>query len=129
MRHRLPRTWLVLTPACCLLACCLSLTASAGGIDTHDLEPFGPPCTLSVTENGQGRLLGWGAVSGASFYRAGRIPAGSALEDLVETSGRSFLDTTYDPDACYEYVVVAYDANGDKICSARVTDVGDCVGD
>ena len=109
----------------CLL---FATTAFAIGIPPTDLDPFTSPCTLAVTENGSTRTLSWNLVLGAATYRVGRIPKGETeVDGLAEVTGTSYVDTTWVSNECYEYVMVAYDSSGDKVCSAHVENVGYCV--
>ena len=102
--------------------------AFAADIPIEDLDNFGPPCDLDVNEltPGGDRLLSWSAVSGASFYRVGRIDCDETLVTLAETTSTSYTDDNYDANECYEYVMVAYDSSSEKICAAHVEDFGDC---
>jgi hypothetical protein len=98
-------------------------TAQAVEIPVQDLESFTSPCTLSVSQNGSVRTLSWSAVSGASSYKVGYRTGGTTV-GLAELSGTSYDHTGWDPDACLEYVLVAYDSGGAKICAAHVENVG-----
>jgi fibronectin type 3 domain-containing protein len=77
-------------------------------------------------EEGSTRELSWSAVPGADHYKACRYPDGGTQEYLGSTSSTSLDDTSWNSGECYDYYVVAYDANGDNICCASVTEVGDC---
>lgn len=113
------------------IAIVLLLTASlafAVAIPEDELEPFGYPCDLTVTEIDNTRTLSWPAVSGASTYKVGRIPAGKSVEGLAEVTGTAYNDVSWDSSECYEYVMVAYDSGGNRICSAHVENVGQCSG-
>ena len=98
-------------------------TALAIDIPVGDLEDFGFPCTLSLTQSGSVRTLSWSAVSGASSYKVG-YRAGGTTVGLAELSGTSYDHTGWDPDACLEYVLVAYASGGAKICAAHLENVG-----
>jgi hypothetical protein len=94
-------------------------------IPIGDLNPFGAPCSLSLGENGQSRMLGWSPVAGAAFYRVGYV-AGTEVVGLAELPGTSFEHIGWAANECLEYVVVAYDSGGVKVCSAHVPRVGKC---
>ncbi len=104
-----------------------AVVAHAIYIPGTDLEPFSSPCGLEVTENGSTRTLSWSSVSGVSIYKVGRIPDGESVVGLAQTNSTSYDDTAWDSQECYEYVVIAYDANEKKICSAHVENVGTCL--
>lgn len=98
-------------------------TAQAVDIPVGDLQDFTTPCTLSVSGSGSVRTLSWSAVSGASSYKVG-YRAGGTITGLAELTGTSYQHTGWDPDACLEYVLVAYDSGGYKVCAAHVENVG-----
>jgi hypothetical protein len=94
-------------------------------IPAGDLSPFGAPCTLAVQEINQSRMLSWEPVAGAAFYRVGYVTA-SGVVGLAELSGTSFEHIGWAANECLEYVIVAYDAGGVRVCSAHVPGVGKC---
>ncbi len=94
-------------------------------IPIGDVNPFGAPCTLALNEIGQSRMLSWDAVAGAAFYRVGYV-TGEGVVGLAELQGTSFEHIGWAANECLEYVVVAYDGGGVKVCSAHVPQVGKC---
>jgi hypothetical protein len=109
------------------LACLVAVSALATvPLPIEEFDPFGAPCSMSVTENGGTRTLSWDAVGGASFYAVGRRTGSGDADLIAQTTGTSVEDKSFDPDLCYEYIFVAYDDNAEKVCSGHVEDVGNC---
>ncbi len=106
-----------------VLSLILVLPAGAVTIPEWEIEDFQSPCTLSLSQSGSVRTLSWSAVSGASSYKVG-YRTGGTITGLAELTGTSYDHTGWDPDACLEYVLVAYDSGGAKICAAHVENVG-----
>ncbi len=111
-----------------LLLACLSISTAAYaiGITDNDLDPFSSPCDLQLTQNGGTRTMTWSSINDAITYKVGRIQDGGSVETIGETTDTTFQDTTWDANECYEYVIVAYDSNNKKVCSAHVENVGSC---
>ena len=112
---------------CCLVLAllCGAPTAHAVTILPGELEYFGAPCTLSLTQNGSVRTLSWSAVAGASTYKVGyRI--GGTIVALAEVSGTSYDHKGWSASDCLEYVMVACNGSGEAICAAHVPNVGSC---
>lgn len=112
---------------CCLLlslVLCLIPTAQAVTIPEDDMDPFTGPCSLTIEETTGGRLLSWDAVSGSSVYVVGYRTCDGVVVGLAELVGTSFRHAGSDRNACLEYVVVAYDRRGVKICSAHAFTAG-----
>ena len=87
-----------------------------------EVEDFTAPCAMQVTQAGPVRTLSWVAVPGGATYRVGyRI--GSVVTVLAQLPGTSYDHVGWDPNACFEYLVAAYDGGG-WICSAHVLNVG-----
>jgi hypothetical protein len=109
-----------------LLALALVLTvvpAYGITIPERELEDSTGPCLFSVTQDASVRTLTWSPFPGASSYKVGyRI--GSSITGLAELSGTSYEHTGWDPQACLEYILVAYDSGGANICWAHVENVG-----
>ena len=99
--------------------------AQAVTIHPGELESFGVPCALSVSQSGPVRVLSWSPVSGASTYKVGYRLQG-AIYALAEVTGTSYQHTGWSPSDCLEYVMVACDGSGTKVCAARVPNVGSC---
>jgi hypothetical protein len=100
--------------------------AHAITIDPQDLETFGSPCTLSVSQiNSDARLLSWSSVQGAASYKVGYQECKGNIVGLAELTGLSYTHTGWDADECLEYVLVAYDSSGLDICCARA-EAGSC---
>jgi hypothetical protein len=98
-------------------------TAHAVGIMPGELESFSSPCTLSISQNGSVRTLSWGSVAGASTYKVGYRLAGSIVT-LAQVSGTTYDHTGWSGSDCLEYVLVACDGSGAKVCAAHVPNVG-----
>ena len=113
----------VLSSLSLLLFVLVVFPAWAVTIEEEDLVTFSVPCTLSVSQNGSVRTLSWSSVSGASSYKVG-YRTGGTITGLAELSGTSYDHTGWDPNQCLEYLLVAYDSGGAKICSAHVENVG-----
>jgi hypothetical protein len=99
--------------------------AHAVTILPDELENFGTPCTLSVSQNGSVRTLSWSVVSGASTYKVG-YRLGSSIIALAQVSGTSYDHTGWSASDCLEYVMVACNGSGAKVCAAHVSNVGSC---
>ncbi len=106
----------------------LSATAASASIPWDDAMDPAAPCVLTVTEAGSNRTCAWSSVSGADHYKVGRYKntTEGVVDHLATVSNLSYVDSTWNSSWCYDYVVVAYDSAGDKICSALVTEVGSC---
>jgi hypothetical protein len=118
----------VLTAAVLALAGISLVAAPAAAIviiPPGDLSPFGAPCTLDVHEIGQSRVLSWAAVAGAATYRVGFVGNGEVV-GLAEITGTTFEHIGWAASECLEYVVVAYDAGGVRVCAAHVPRIGKC---
>jgi chitodextrinase len=108
-----------------LLLGALATTAIATvTIPEGDLSEFNGSCTVSVTESPSSRTLAWTSVPGAASYKVGY--RSQDLVGLAETSATTFVHSGFNPDACYEYVVVAYDGAGRRICAGHAPRVGKC---
>jgi hypothetical protein len=94
-------------------------------IPEGDLNPLTAPCSLTLTESNQLRVLTWGAVAGAANYKVGLI-RGAEVIGLAETSGTTYTHSGFDPGDCVQYVVVAYDGAGQRICAAQAPLTGRC---
>ena len=109
-----------------LLAVLLILSAPVAHAITilpGELEHFGSPCTLSFSENGSVRTLSWSSVAGASTYKVG-YRTGTSIVALAEVTGTSYQHTGWSASDCLEYVMVACDGSGTKVCAAHVPNVG-----
>jgi len=101
-----------------------SSTAQAVTIEPTEIESFSSPCTLSVSQDGSVRTLSWSSVSGASSYKVGyRLPNGTIVA-LDEVTNTSYEHMGWTPGDCLEYVLVACDGSGSKVCAAHLPDVG-----
>jgi hypothetical protein len=100
--------------------------AQAITIPAEDIEPFAGPCTLTLSQITSARLLSWDAVSGADKYVIGYRTSDGTIVGLATVYRTGYEHSGYDPDECLEYVMVAYDSSGSKVCSARLPGVGDC---
>jgi hypothetical protein len=110
-----------------LLSLALADNASATTLPADDLQSPGPPCALSVSDIGSARTLSWSSVSGASSYKVGYRRGNGTIVGLAEITLTSYVHTGFDPNECLEYVMVAYDSGGTRICSASVPNIGlDC---
>jgi hypothetical protein len=108
-----------------LLGAFAALAAGAGvTIPEGDLSPLSAPCQLTVTESPTTRVLTWSQVAGATSYKVGFI-RGSEIVGLAETSNTTYTHSGFDPGSCLQYVVVAYDGSGRKVCAAAAQ-VGKC---
>lgn len=102
-------------------------TASAVNIPPDHLDPFSLPCVINITEMGSSRLIVWDSVTGASSYKIGYRRCDGTIVGLAEVMDTSYVHIHENTDECLEYVMVAYDSNGVRVCSAHVTGVGaDC---
>ena len=113
--------------AMCSLVLVLIVTSSTAsfaiGILPGELENFTSPCTLSLSQNGSVRTLSWSSVTGASTYKVGyRI--GGSIVTLAEVSGTNYEHTGWNASDCLEYVLVASDGSGAKVCAAHLPNVG-----
>ncbi len=107
-----------------LVALVAAVTVQAITYSEDDYDRTGPPCTLSVVQTGSSdRMLSWDSVSGASQYLLAFRGCGSS-QLLAIVTGTSYSHSGFDPGECIEYLLVAYDASGTKICSARTDPVG-----
>lgn len=106
-----------------LLNLVLAISLTSAAIAPEDLESFASPCTLSLDQAGSVRTLSWDAVSGAATYKVG-YRMGTEITELAELTGLSYEHTGWNPGDCYEYVLVAYDGGGVKVCSAHIENVG-----
>lgn len=106
-----------------LLNLVVAVSLSSAMIAPEDLASFTSPCTLSVEQAGSVRTLSWDAVAGAVSYRVG-YRMGTEITELAQLAGTSYEHTGWNPNDCYEYVVVAYDSSGVKVCAAHVENVG-----
>lgn len=108
-----------------LVALGAAVAAQAITYAEPDLDRFGPPCTLTVNVTGSSdRLLSWDSVSGASTYWVGFRRCDGSNEVLAIVTGTSYTHSGFDPEECLEYLLVAYDAGGTKVCAARADRVG-----
>jgi hypothetical protein len=108
------------------LAVALVVSGSSAGavtITAQDVESFGSPCSLSVAQNGSVRTLSWAAVSGASTYKVG-YRLGGTIVALAEVTGTSYEHSGWSSGDCLEYLLVACDGGGGKVCAAHVPNVG-----
>jgi hypothetical protein len=112
-------------PLVVLVSAVVPNVAQAVTIHPGELESFGVPCALSVSQSGSVRVLSWSPVSGASTYKVGYRLQG-AIYALAEVTGTSYEHTGWSPSDCLEYVMVACDGSGTKICAAHVPNVGSC---
>jgi hypothetical protein len=94
-------------------------------IPEGDLNPLSAPCSLTLSESNLERVLTWSAVSGAVSYKVGFIRR-LEIVGLVETSATTTTHTGFSPEDCLEYVVVAYDGGGHRVCAARAPRIGKC---
>jgi hypothetical protein len=97
--------------------------AQAVTIAPIELDTFASPCTLSLVENGSVRTLTWDAVSGAASYKVGYRHGGNIVA-LAEVTTQSYEHSGWSGSECLEYVLVACDGSGNKICAAHVPNVG-----
>ncbi len=113
-----------------VLAAVALLAAAAAWAITYpdpDLDVFDPPCTLTVSvDDGAQRVLSWSAVSGASTYRVGFRRCDGSTAVLADVTGTSYTHSGYHQNECLEYLLVAYDSGGSKVCAAHVVGVGGC---
>lgn len=101
--------------------------AHAVYIPLDDIDPFNSPCTLDVSQQGSTRTLTWSAVSGASTYKVGYRQCDGTVVGLAEVTATTYDHTGWNANECLEYVMVAYDSSGQRICSAHKLNVGaDC---
>jgi hypothetical protein len=98
-------------------------TAHAIAILPGEIESFGAPCTLSLSQNGSVRTLSWSAVSGASTYKVG-YRLGGTIVTLAEVAGTSYEHVGWSSGDCLEYVMVACDGSGTKVCASHIPNVG-----
>jgi hypothetical protein len=101
----------------------IATTAHAVGIMPGELVSFTSPCTLSISQNGSVRTLSWSSVAGASTYKVG-YRLGGSIVTLAEVTGTTYQHTGWSESDCLEYVLVACDAGGAKVCAAHVLIVG-----
>jgi len=115
--------------ALCFLAIALlvmsSTAAHAVGIMPGEIENFSSPCSLSLSQNGSVRTLSWGTVAGASTYKVG-YRVGGSIVTLAEITGTTYEHTSWSSSDCLEYLLVACDGSGSKVCAAHVPNVGNC---
>jgi hypothetical protein len=102
-----------------LVLCLAPAVRAVTTIPEDDMDPFTGPCSLAIAETTGGCQLSWDAVSGTSYYVVGYRTCDGVTVGLAELAGTSYEYTGHDPSACLEYVVVAYDGSGVKICSAH----------
>ncbi len=99
--------------------------AGAVNIPVEHLDPASAPCGLTVTENGSTRTLQWSLVSGATSYKVGYRRCNGEVVGLAELPFTSYDHVGWTGE-CLDYVVVAYDAKGCKVCAAVVENFGGC---
>lgn len=92
---------------------------AAPTIPEGDLQFFGSGCSLAVLEGGSSRSLTWPSVAGASSYKVGYRECNGTIVGLAEVTGVSYTHTGWSPNACLEYICVAYDSSGNKICAGH----------
>ena len=101
-----------------------ALRAHAVTIEPDEIAEFSAPCMLFVSENGATRTLSWSGVTGASTYKVGyRLPNGTIVT-LAEVTNTSYEHIGWAWGDCLEYLLVACDGSGLKVCAAHVPDVG-----
>ena len=94
-------------------------------IPEGDLNPLNAPCSLTISESGDQRLLSWSPVAGVVVYKVGFIRRLEVV-GLAETSATTYTHLGFDDEECLDYVVVAYDGTGHRVCAARAQRVGRC---
>ncbi len=109
--------------ACHSLIIALLIVLSAGIAEAvtilpGEIEHFGSPCTLSISQSGSVRTLSWSTVLGANTYKVGYRLNGSIVA-LAEVTGSSYDHVGWSGSDCLEYVMVACDGSGMKICAAH----------
>ena len=67
----------------------------------------------------------WAPVSGAVIYKVGFVRRLEVV-GLAETSSTTYTHSGFDPGDCLDYVVVAYDGAGHRVCAARTYRIGRC---
>jgi len=105
----------------------LAAAAGAQALITYpdpDIDPCTAPCVLTVVATADSRQLTWPAIAGASSYWVGFRRCDGSNEGLAIVTGTSYTHAGFDPGECLEYLLVAYDAGGVKVCSARTERVG-----
>jgi len=100
-----------------------STAAHAVGILPGEIEDFGSPCSLSLSQNGSVRTLSWSSVAGASAYKVG-YRLGGSIVTLAEVSGTSYQHLGWSSSDCLEYLLVACDGGGGKVCAGHLPNVG-----
>ena len=99
-------------------------TVQAVTIEPTEISSFTSPCTLSISQDGSVRTLSWSAVSGASSYKVGYRLPNETIVALAEVTSTSYEHTGWTSGDCLEYVLVACDGSGSKVCAAHLPDVG-----
>lgn len=108
-----------------LVALVAAVSVQAITYSDEDYDRTGPPCTLNVVQTGNSdRLLSWDSVSGASQYLLAFRRCDGSSQLLAIVTGTSYTHSAIDPGECIEYLLVAFDASGTKVCSARTDRVG-----
>jgi len=94
-------------------------TVHATNIDPQEVVAFTSPCDLDVSQDGSIRTLSWSGVSGASTYKVGYRLGSGSIVTLAEVSSTSYEHSGWDSATCMEYLLVACDGTGNKICAAH----------
>jgi hypothetical protein len=100
------------------------VAAQAITIEPDDIENFSSPCNLSISTNGSVRTMSWSSVSGASTYKVGYRLGDGTIVALAEVTTSSYEHSGWSSGDCLEYVLVACDGGGSKVCAAHVPNVG-----
>lgn len=108
-----------------ILSCVLGVeTSEAVHIPMDDVQDFETPCALGLEEVGPVRTLTWSSVSGASSYRIGYRTCDGTIVGLAEVPVTTYAHVGWDAAECLEYLMVAYDSAGKKVCAAHILNVG-----
>jgi hypothetical protein len=110
------RLWFLLP---LLLVVAVAPAPASPTITEGDLQDFDPGCSLTILDSGSIRSLTWASVAGAVSYRVGYRECSGRIVGLAEVTETSFSHTGWSPNACLQYVVVACDSSGSKICAGR----------